>query len=233
MPRPINAKGRPFSWSYSATTDYDTCPFQYAARRFYCTMPFVETEPIIWGNRVHKAAENMLKCIPVTDEEAYAPVKPYVETMLRSGLAVTAELEIALTEDLKPASWFSKAAWLRMKIDVVLQSYDRTAVNMFDWKTGKRIKDDEDQLRLCGAGLSIIHPETKTYDGKYIWTAHQQVTGIRPFTDKDVPHIWEDFLARAHRMSQAWQQEKFPPRPNGLCRQWCQVSECRYHGVGR
>jgi len=233
MTLPINAKGKPFSWSYSADNDFRTCPFQYAHKRFYCTIPYEESEATIWGNRVHKAAELSLKNLPHRDDEAFAPVQKYVDFMLRSGYIPLAEVEIALTQDLKSTKWFAKDVWLRIKIDVVLLDYKRTEAKLFDWKTGGTIKDDEDQLRLCGAGLSIVEPRVESFEGKYIWTKHQQVTGIRPFTRSQVPLIWEDFLARAARMENAWRTETFQQRPNGLCKKWCPVKVCQHCGGGR
>jgi hypothetical protein len=53
--RPLNAKGKPFSWSFSAVNDFDTCPYQYAAKRYHCTVQFEDTPATIWGTRVHDA----------------------------------------------------------------------------------------------------------------------------------------------------------------------------------
>lgn len=230
MTRPTNAKGKKFSWSFSAVNGFETCPFQYAHRRFYCTVPFIETEPIIWGNRVHQAAELFLKRTPPNDPEAFAPVEKYVTAMLRSGYKVHAELEIALTQDFKPVRWFSKEAWLRAKIDVTLLTHKHEEARLYDWKTGKNIKDDADQLRLCGAALSVVYPEIEKFEGMYVWTAHQAVTGIKSFTKDEVPAIWEDYLSRVARMENAWREERFPPKPSGLCRKWCPVKECSFCG---
>ena len=233
MTLPVNAKGKNFSWSYTADNDFRNCPFQYAHKRFYCTVPFEETDAILWGNRVHKAAELTLKALPHRDDEAFAPVQKYVDLFLRSGYTIHAEMELALTRDLKLTSWFGKDAWLRAKIDVTLMDRQKTEAKLFDWKSGSSIKDDEDQLRLCAAALSVKYPAVQSFEGKYIWTKHQQVTGIRPFTKAQVPLIWEDFLARAARMENAWRTETFPQRPNGLCKKWCPVTMCPHCGGGR
>ena len=124
MPPKLNAKGRPFSWSYSALNDFENCPMAYGEKRFYCRVPFVETEPLIWGNRVHKQAEDFLKSKPITDEEAFKPVAPWCEAIMRSGYHVTAELELAFDENMQLVKWFDKRAWLRAKIDVTLRDRD-------------------------------------------------------------------------------------------------------------
>ena len=233
MSKTLNAKGKQFSWSYTALADFEGCPARYAAARFYCTSPFQDSEALRWGNRVHKAAELAIKGKDHKDPEAFAPVAPYVSALKASGHFLEAETEITLNENLDLTGWFAKDAWLRIKIDVTLFDFKRTEAKLYDWKTGGSIKDDEDQLRLCGAGLSVMYPSVESFKGKYIWTKHQQVTGIRPFTKAQVPLIWEDFLARAARMENAWRTETFPQRPNGLCKKWCPVKVCQHCGGGR
>jgi len=224
MTQPLNARGKPFSWSYTALTAYENCPKAYAANRFYCTIPWVDTEAIIYGNRVHKAAELFLKGIPHPDIEALKPVEKYATAMLRSGHRVEAELEIALTRQLKPVSWFAKDAWFRIKLDIVIT---KQKVNVWygDWKSGGRIKEDEDQLLLGLAALAIVRPYLQTFDGKLIWVKHQQTTGIKPITKADIPKVWQEFLPRVQRMEDAWRTETFNPRPSGLC-PYCAVNNC-------
>ena len=225
MTQPLNAKGKPFSWSYTALEKFETCPKMYASRWFYFTVLFTDSPESIWGQRVHKSGELFLKGIPHPDIEALKPVEKYAEAMLRSGHKVEAELEVALTRQLKPVSWFSKDAWFRAKLDVVVTKVKENAVQLYDWKSGGKIKDDEDQLRVCAAALSVVRPYLQEFGGKYIWTKHQQTTGIKPITKADIPKVWQEFLPRVQRMEDAWASEIFNPRPSGLC-PYCQVVNC-------
>jgi len=227
----LNKKGRPFSWSFSSLTNFEGCPARYAAEKFYCTLPWVETEQQRWGNRVHKAGENFIKCIPDKDDEALAPVEAYVTAMIRSGHRLEPELEVTLTRNLTPTSWFAKDAWFRGKLDVVLTKVKEKAVVYYDYKTGK-IKDSPDQLRICIAALSVLRPQIENFDGKFIWTAHKQVTGIKPISKSEIPSIWQEFLPRVERMEQAWESENFPCRPGPLC-PWCAVPNCACKGEER
>ena len=86
MTKILNAKGRPFSWSFSRLNDFENCPKKYAESSFYCTAPYVQTPEGAWGDRVHKAAEMFMKGIPHKDEEALAPVEPYC-TQIKIGRA--------------------------------------------------------------------------------------------------------------------------------------------------
>lgn len=220
-----NAKGRPFAWSYSRRNDFENCPAKYAASHFYCTIPYSESPEAQYGNRVHKAAELYLKHQPIDDPEALEPVEKYCVKMIRTGAPIHAEMQIALTRDLRPCSWFAKAAWCRMQIDVVLEK-TKTLRLLYDFKTGGKIRHDDEQLRVNIAGLSILMPEAEQYEGRYIWTKHNEVTPIKPVKKADIQFIWEDAIARAYKMEEAWRLERFPPKPSGLCG-WCQVEGCK------
>lgn len=227
----LNAKGKPFSWSYSRLADFETCPRQYAAKHFYCTAPFHETEAIIWGNRVHALPEKRIKGIPHDDPEAELEVQPYLNAILSSPHKKEAEVELALTRDMRPCKWFDKNAWLRAKIDVVVTKdigvNGMKACTILDWKTGGKIKDNDDQIRLNFAALSVVRPSLVYFDGKYIWTKHKVTTGARPASKEDIPAIWAEFLPRVHRMEDAWNNERFPPKQSGLCSaKWCPVEGC-------
>ena len=49
MTKILNAKGRPFSWSFSRLNDFENCPKKYAEASFYCTAPYVQTPEGAWG----------------------------------------------------------------------------------------------------------------------------------------------------------------------------------------
>ena len=225
MITPVNAKGKPFSWSFSVVEKYENCPKKYAAEKFYFTLPYVQNDAAKWGDRVHKAGELFLKGIPHKDEEALLPVEPYCTAILRTGHKVEAEVEVTLTRGMAPTSWFAKDAWFRAKLDVVVTKVKENAVNLYDFKTGGKIKDAPDQLRLCAAALAVVRPYLQEFTGKYIWTQHKQVTGIEPIAKADIPKIWQEFLPRVARIEEAWRTERFDPRPSGLC-PWCAVPDC-------
>lgn len=131
----VNAKGKPFTWSYTALSNFEGCPARYAAEKFYCTAPFVESEAIIYGNRVHTAAEQALKGQKITEPQLLAPILPYLKAFIaqrKAGASVTAELELALNENMQPVSWFAKDAWFRAKLDVVVETPGK--LGYYDWK---------------------------------------------------------------------------------------------------
>lgn len=126
-----------FSWSHSAVSDFDTCPYQYAHKRIYKTVPYEETEATIWGTRVHKAAEDYVNGEPVVDEEAFLPVAPYAGLFLKkkeAGATVLCEYEMGLTEDWKAVGF--KQGCGRVISDVLIIEDEKCFVA--DFKSGKR-----------------------------------------------------------------------------------------------
>ncbi|MCB5286050.1 MAG: PD-(D/E)XK nuclease family protein [Candidatus Cloacimonetes bacterium] len=229
--RPKNAKGKPFSWSYTALSAFEKCPASYAAERFYCTAPFQETEAIVFGNRVHSACEQFIKGEDVSEPDLIVKVAPYLNNIVAQrdkGADVSAEMELALNTNLEPVSWFAKDAWFRGKFDVIIERDDR--LSYFDWKTGKKVRDDQDQLKICCAMLSVVKPHITEFNPKLIWTQHQTVTGIQggSMDKRAAVAVLEDTLARVDRMQKAWQSETFQARSGPLC-PWCsQYQTCAY-----
>lgn len=225
----LNAKGKPFTWSYTALTAFENCPAAYAAERFFCTSTFVETEAIKWGNRVHKVAEDILNGKTVKETaDVINLLLPFTATMLKAqqaGAELLVEQEIALNENMQPVAWFAKDAWFRGKLDATIVKDGKASI--FDWKTGK-VKDDPDQLRIFAAALSILRPEIETFAPKFIFLKDKKVLGCAEITKSEIPGIWEGVLGRVERMKQAWVSSNFPARASGLC-PWCSIyNECKY-----
>jgi hypothetical protein len=127
---------------------------------------------------------------------------------------------------MQPVSWFAKMAWFRCKLDVVVIKGQQG--NYYDWKTGSKIKDDVDQLKIGCSTLAIVRPELENFTGKLIWTKHDTVTGGCDMTRADTQDFWSKTLGRVDRLRRAWETETFPARSSGLC-PWCAAySECPY-----
>ena len=132
-PEVLNKKGKPFTWSPSAINDYITCPMQYAAKRFYVTLPYVESEAMRQGTIEHKFLEDRIalkKPLP----EGYDRGEKFCKGLeaATAGGSLVAEREMAITEDMKLVDWFDKKAWGRCKIDVTAINGNKLSV--LDWK---------------------------------------------------------------------------------------------------
>src|SRR3990167_2722690 len=111
---PQNAGGKNFSWSPSAISDYINCPMSYGAKRFYETVPYVETEAMRQGTLEHKMLEERLQSktpLPAgyTRGEKYCRV---IESCAAGGQIFT-EKQLAINRDMKFVKWFAKDAYGR------------------------------------------------------------------------------------------------------------------------
>lgn len=232
----INKKGKPFSWSPSAINDYITCPMQYAAKRFYMTLPYVESEAMRQGTIEHKFLEDRIKLktpLPEDYNRGEKYCRAYEASAAKGGGELFAERQIAISEDMQIVDWFDKKAWGRVIIDLTLVLPKKIVIG--DYKTGKQ-KDNILQLKVGMCALALIYPDIETFSGRYIWlkddtTSPKGDEGV--FTRDQIPELWAEILGHTKRMKQAWESEVFEPRSSGLCRAWCDVVSCIHCGKGK
>jgi hypothetical protein len=99
--------------------------------------------------------------------------------------------------------------------------------------TGKR-KPDLTQLKLF-AGLAFASfPNLEVINTGFVWLKHGTIDK-KEYTRKEVPMIWQEFIPRVQRMQRAYDEDKFPPKPSGLCRNYCAVPKhkCEFSGRER
>lgn len=228
-----------FSWSFTGLdVFFNICPRKFAARWFYKTEIFEENEASIWGNRKHKADEMALKGQKevkekgkiITLEEDLVDWK-YVNLFLeaqKGGAQLLVEKEIAINRQLKTVEWFAQDAWGRAKIDVGLIVGDDT-LKIFDWKTGKE-KYDEWQLRIFCLFAALAYPHLQRFEARYIWLKDDKISDAVILTRAELLPILEDTLSKVARMEEAWTNEIFQCKQNGLCKRYCGVTDCPHHG---
>jgi hypothetical protein len=213
------------AWSYSSLTSFETCPRRYEVTRVTKEVVEPPTEATIWGTTVHTALEDRVNGKPL--EERFQQYEQFVEPLERVGKPV-AEMEIALTKGFDRTGWEAADAWCRGIIDVHVLAGD-TAIAL-DWKTGKP-KPDASQLKLFAAMMFHVYPQLSKVKTGYVWLAHDKLT-TEVFTREQLGDIWKDFLPRVRRLEIAFEENKWPAKPSGLCRNWCPVgrSLCQHCG---
>jgi hypothetical protein len=75
------------------------------------------------------------------------------------------------------------------------------------------------------------YPEIKLAVTSYIWLGNDALTNER-WTPDQMPALWNDILPRVKRMEHAYLTNQYDPIPSGLCRKYCPVNTCEYHGIG-
>lgn len=218
---------KPVAWSYSALDAFETCPRRYYLTKVVKTVVEPQTEATIWGNKVHKSLEKyLLQRTPLPEGcEQFQSVADVVLKRAEGG-RLEAEQKMALTAAYKPTTWFGKDVWVRGITDFTVSKGDRVFIG--DWKTGKPTPNSA-QLKLTAAMTFAHKPYVKTVINSFVWLKTGTTTS-EVFEREDVPEIWQEFLPRVQRLEHAIEEEKFPPRPGGLCRQWCPCTGCEHNG---
>lgn len=214
-------------WSYSALTAFETCPRRFELTRVSKKVVEPQTEATLWGNKVHKALElyaKGTKPLP-PDMEKYGR---YVKKIMSYEGKRVVEERVALDRNLRPTKWMAKDVWVRGVIDIGVVGSERAY--LLDWKTGKR-KPDSDQLKLFAALAFAMYPWIDSVVTGFIWLKEDKFDK-QLFTRQHLPEIWSEFLPRLSRVAHAYNENKWTPKPSGLCRSWCPVGKklCEFCG---
>ena len=216
-----------FAWSYSQLTGFETCGLRY----YHYNVAKDVTEPddsgLREGNRLHKAFENRI---------LHAEPLPFGMGMYENMLtkivaapgATLGEQKLAITSSFTPVTFFHKDVWFRTVIDAA--KIDATTARIFDWKTGK-VKKDTTQLQLMSAAVFHHDKRIERVKAALVFVAHGQLER-EEFVRGDVTEIWSEILPRVKALEHARVTNTFPPKPSGLCKRYCAVRTCAYHGRG-
>jgi hypothetical protein len=212
------------AWSWSALEAFETCPKRYFHTKVAKDVADPPGEEADWGNRVHKVLDERIKSgVPIAG--TMGAFEPYVSQLEAAPGKLYGEQKVALTRDLEPTTWFSKTVWVRAIVDAVVDAGSK--ILLIDWKTGKR--KPSGQLRLSAAIGAAVYEQAEQFDTAFIWFKDKRIDR-QTVTRPEVPGIWEEFLPRVERLEDAIRTGDFPEKPSGLCRKWCPVKQCRYHG---
>ena len=78
----------------------------------------------------------------------------------------------------------------------------------------------------------MLHmPEIQTVDLSYLWTKDKKITSYEDtLTREDIKTVVLEMMPRIKKYERAHRMESFPARPGFLCKNWCPVKQCPYHG---
>ena len=153
----------------------------------------------------------------------------YVKKILSYEGKRVVEERVALTKDFRQTTWMAKDVWVRGIIDIGVVGSD--TAYLLDWKTGKH-RPDNDQLKLFAALAFAMYPWINKVVTGFIWLKVSKFDK-QMFTREQLPEIWNEFLPRLSRVAIAYDQDKWMPKPSGLCKNWCPVGQSLCEFCGR
>lgn len=219
----------PFAWSFSRLKNFETCPLRHQQIDLLKTFSEDESNDALqYGGAVHKSAAERLgpDRVPLPKEHQRALGK-WCDALESGPGELQTELRTALTEDLRPCGYFDADVWYRGVIDVL--KLNPPVAFAGDWKTGK-IVEDSVQLAVTAAWVFAQYPEIEMVRSEYIWLKFNTTTKVH-LTRNHMPELWATLAPRIQAMKHAAETATYPPKPSGLCKNWCPVETCKYHGV--
>lgn len=217
---------KPFTWSFSALKNYQTCPRRYYEYSIAKSIDEPESLPIREGHRVHSAfAARIKEGVPLP--LGLTMHEPMLARLVDAPGEIYAEQRLGLTSSFQAAEFFARNVWFRTVLDVVKIKPDGRAV-IIDWKTGK-VADDMTQLALSAATLFAHDARVTEIRAALVFTAYGEHID-ETYSRSDVTSIWASTLPKVNRLLDAHQTQHYPPNPGGLCRRWCAVTACPFHG---
>jgi len=220
------------AWSHSRINAYLTCPrrmFEVTISKNFSDSFGPEAD---WGKKVHKALERrlMLGAELPANMVQYEAEALNVEAMHKKlGGQMLCEQQMAVTQTLKPCSWFGKETWGRCITDVTLVNTERGSAVAIDWKTGKK-KEDDRQLALQAAFIFRHYPTVDRVTSAFVWLKDGGSKTHVQFTRSNETRLWKQYLPVVRDLTDAVLEGNWPAKPSGLCAQYCPVTSCKHNG---
>ncbi len=221
---------KPFTWSYSKLKNFRNCPKKHYEVDIAKNFAEGRSQALEDGEAVHKALELRIgkgHALPPALQQ-YEPEAAKVLAYMPTGTILLVEQKAALRRDFSACGYFDPGVWYRAKCDVVKVLGD--AAVAIDWKTGK-IQEDSEQLGLMAAWVFAAYPQVQKVATRYVWLGNFANTDVT-FTRDDIVQLWRHLWPELEMYEQACAAFTFPPKPSGLCRQYCPVTSCAFHGKG-
>lgn len=219
---------KPFAWSWSKLKNFRACPKRNYHVDIARDTKEPESEQLLWGNKVHDGLAVRIgkgKPLPV-ELDQYEHYAASIDKY-RGTYDIKTEQDLAVDAGFKPVGWFDATTWLRVKIDVLVSSATRAAA--FDWKTGGKVNPDLEQLGITATVVMAHYPQVTHVDTSFEWLGHD-VSTIKTYERGGMLPFWNDLMPEIRIMEEAHRTMTYPPKPGRLCRNWCPVSSCPFHG---
>ena len=222
---------KPAPWSFSSISTFITCPRKYHAE-YVLKQRSPPSQEMAWGTEVHKIFEKYVET-PNSDQELPSGLtthQPYLDALRDAPGKVYVERPIALNTKLEPCGSFDKNVWYRGVVDYenVQKHGARVVSHIVDYKTGKmKPKPLQLQLNILHSfqmGATEVHAE-------FYWTQFHSKTPLitRSLAEAKAPLL--KIIPDLKQYAEAWKEDIWQPRRNGLCQGYCGVTTCEFHGA--
>lgn len=215
-----------YTWSYSSLSLFKQCPHRYYRLKVVKDITEPLGEHLVYGNEVHKAAENYIgKGTPIPEQFSF--MQDHLDKLKDIPGEKLCEERLGLTYDLKPCTFFAKDVWWRGVADLLIIQEDRAYV--IDYKTGKAKFAETDQLELLALAVFKHYPQVKKVKAGLLFVVANDFIKAN-FEQDDEGTYWSKWLEDTKRLEGAIENNVWNKKPNFSCKGWCPVTDCEHNG---
>ena len=210
------------SWSYSSLKMFQQCPKKYYHLRVAKDYKDEDNTATIYGKEVHKAAEDFIKDgTPIPEKFAF--IRPVMESLSKIEGDKHCELQLGLTEDLRPTGFFAEDTWWRGVADLVIINGD--TAYLVDYKTNKNSKyADVKQLDLLATAVFAHFPVVKKIKSALIFVVCNDFVKKEHAVEQLGEYI-RPFKSDLARLESAMSTNVWNANSGPLC-SYCPVKTC-------
>jgi hypothetical protein len=215
------------TWSYSSLSLFKQCPRKYHRLRVVKDIKEDEAEHLIYGNEVHKAAEEYGRDgVPIPPKFLY--IKQYVDTLIDSPGDKYYEHKMGLTRELEPCDFLAGHVWWRGIADFL--AVDGKEAVLVDYKTGKSARyADTAQLELLALAIFAHFPHVEIVRAGLLFVVSKEFIEIE--LNRNHQHeLWKKWIKDTDRLDGCFESDTWNPSPNFTCRNYCPVLDCEHNG---
>jgi RecB family exonuclease len=217
----------PYPWSFSRIKAFQTCPKQFYHVNVLKQFPYQETDATRYGTAFHLAAEEFIRDgTPVPPQFEFA--REALEWLAAQPGEKLCEYKLGLTDRLEPCAFDAPDVWFRGIVDLVIIDGDRARI--VDYKSGASARyADKGQLELMAMAMFRHFPQIKQIKAGLFFVVAKSLTRAK-YRRKDTKEMWLKWLSDYGKMEAAFETGVWNPKPSGLCKRHCPVTECAHHG---
>lgn len=177
--------------------------------------------------------------------KVHALLKELRDGFKKKRILIRPQEEIVLDTNWKPVGKFTKGAWFRSRLDVLI--IEGTKARVLDWKSGGINKDTgevragekyDDQIFAYNAAVLAVYPQVESVSSALVF--FDAGKKFDPFVERPKLDLTRDELEEAKktwasRLTRMFSDRQFAPKPGYYCK-WCPYgrekggpkSPCRY-----
>lgn len=221
----------PPAWSFSSIKTFDTCPRKYQSEKVTKEVQFRDTEATLYGKDFHSAAEEYVRDgKPI--EPRFGFIQPLLDKILEIPGEIHCELKMGIKYDadrLVPCDFFDPDVYFRGIADLVI--IGKRKARIADYKTSKSVAyADTRQLALMAAALMLKYPHIEEVKAALLFVTLKDFPAVEAEYNRDnMLEIFSTLDPLLVQREAAYKHDVWNPKPNGLCKKWCQTV-CPHNG---